>query len=136
MATRIHHVNIPAHNVREVAQFYEEVLQFPEASMPRKAGLEQPSREQIAWFDPGDGGTQLHLALPRAEFAHDNNIFVNPITHGHVAFTVDDIEYVKTKLDERGVYYADLGNWAVKGLYQIYTTDPDGNVVEINQKID
>lgn len=136
MATRIHHVNVPAYNVREVASFYEEVLLFKENVMPRKEGLDPADTQQIAWFDPADGGAQLHLARPRAEFAHQNNMFVNPITHGHVAFTVDDIEYVKKKLDERGVYYADLGNWAVKGLYQIYTTDPNGNVVEVNQKLD
>ena len=62
-------------------------------------------------------------------------MFLNPITHGHVAYTVDDIEATKRKLDERGVYYADLRNYLMSDLYQIYTTDPEGNVVEINQEL-
>jgi catechol 2,3-dioxygenase-like lactoylglutathione lyase family enzyme len=135
MPTRIHHVNVPAHDVRLVARFYNDVLGLAEGQMPRKEGLEMPAQQQIAWFDPGDGLTQLHLSLPRADFAKQNSIFINPITHGHVAFTVDDIAAVKRKLDERGVYYADLGHWAVSNLYQIYTTDPEGNVVEINQHL-
>ena len=38
-------------------------------------------------------------------------MLLNPITHGHIAWTVDDIEEVKRKLDERGVYYADCSNY-------------------------
>jgi len=38
-------------------------------------------------------------------------------------------------LDERGVYYADVRNYLMSDLYQIYTTDPEGNVVEINQEL-
>jgi hypothetical protein len=48
---------------------------------------------------------------------------------------VDDIEEVKRKLDERGVYYADCSNYLMSNVYQIYTTDPEGNVVEINQEL-
>jgi hypothetical protein len=48
---------------------------------------------------------------------------------------VDDIEAAKRKLDERGVYYADLRNYLMSDLYQLYTTDPEGNVVEINQEL-
>ena len=132
---RLHHANVPAHDVRLVAGFYSEVLGLTEVEMPVKEGLATPEQQQIAWFDPGNGGTGLHVVLPQADYAKQFNMFLNPITHGHVAYTVDDIEATKRKLDERGVYYADLRNYLMSNLYQIYTTDPEGNVVEINQEL-
>jgi catechol 2,3-dioxygenase-like lactoylglutathione lyase family enzyme len=137
MQARIHHVNVPAHDVRRVAHFYSEVLGLNEVAMPVKDGLATPERQQqlVAWFDPGNGQTGLHVVLPQADYAKQFNMFLNPITHGHVAYTVDDIEATKRKLDERGVYYADLRNYLMSDLYQIYTTDPEGNVVEINQEL-
>ena len=135
MQARIHHVNVPAHDVRLVAGFYSEVLGLTEVEMPVKEGLATPEQQQIAWFDPGNGLTGLHVVLPQVDFAKQFNMFLNPITHGHVAYTVDDIEAAKRKLDERGVYYADLRNYLMSDLYQIYTTDPEGNVVEINQEL-
>ena len=137
MQASIHHVNVPAHDVRLVAGFYSEVLGLTEVAMPVKEGLAtlEQQQQQIAWFDPGNGQTGLHVVLPQVDFAKQFNIFLNPITHGHVAYTVDDIEAAKRKLDERGVYYADLRNYLMSNLYQIYTTDPEGNVVEINQEL-
>ena len=108
MQARIHHVNVPAHDVRLVAGFYSEVLGLTEVAMPVKEGLPTPEQQQIAWFDPGDGLPGLHVVLPQVDYAKQFNMFLNPITHGHVAYTVDDIEATKRKLDERGVYYADL----------------------------
>ena len=103
--------------------------------MPVKEGIGTPEQQLVAWFDPGNGQPGLHVVLPRVDFAKEHGMFLNPITHGHLAWTVDDIEEVKRKLDERGVYYADLRNYLMSDLYQIYTTDPEGNVVEINQEL-
>lgn len=137
MKTRIHHVNVPAHDVRLVASFYSEVLGLTEVPMPVKDGLATLEQQQqlVAWFDPGNGLPGLHVVLPQADYAKQFNMFINPVTHGHVAYTVDDIEATKRKLDARGVYYADLRNYLMSDLYQIYTTDPEGNVVEINQEL-
>jgi catechol 2,3-dioxygenase-like lactoylglutathione lyase family enzyme len=135
MAARIHHANVPAHDVRVVARFYREVLGLTEVEMPVKEGIGTPEQQLVAWFDPGNGLPGLHVVLPRVDFAKEHNMFLNPITHGHIAWTVDDIEEAKRKLDERGVYYADARNYLMSNLYQIYTTDPEGNVVEINQEL-
>ena len=145
---RLHHANVPAHDVRLAASFYSEVLGLTEVEMPVKEG-ETPDpgelsaaarrdieQQQVALFDPGNGQPGLHVVAPRVDFAREHNMFLNPITHGHIAWTVDDIEEVKRKLDERGVYYADCGTYLMSNVYQIYTTDPEGNVVEINQHLD
>ena len=146
---RLHHANIPAHDVRLVASFYSEVLGLTEVEMPLKQGVGPSARDEpsaaarraleqqlVAWFDPGNDQPGLHVVLPRVDFARENDMFINPITHGHIAWTVDDIEEVKRKLEERGVYDADCGNYLMSKVYQIYTTDPEGNVVEINQLLD
>ena len=133
---RLHHANVPAHDVRLVARFYSEVLGLTEVEMPVKEGVGTPEQQLVAWFDPGNGQPGLHVVLPRVDFAREHNMWLNPITHGHIAWTVDDIEEVKRKLDERGVYYADCSNYLMSNVYQIYTTDPEGNVVEINQQLD
>ena len=82
---RIHHVNVPAHDVRLVARFYSEVLGLTEVEMPVKEGIGTPEQQQIAWFDPGNGAPGLHVVLPRVDFAKEHSMFLNPITHGHIA---------------------------------------------------
>ena len=65
MQARIHHVNVPAHDVRLVARFYSEVIGLTEVEMPVKEGLATPEQQQIAWFDPGNRLTGLHVVLPQ-----------------------------------------------------------------------
>ncbi len=45
----------------------------------------------------------------------------------------DDIDGFKKRLEEKGVRYADYGNWAMNGWYQIFFQDPEGNVIEVHQ---
>ena len=40
---RLHHANVPAHDVRLVASFYREVLGLTEVEMPVKEGVGTPS---------------------------------------------------------------------------------------------
>ena len=80
-------------------QPHSEVLGLTEVEMPvREVG--EPEQQLVAWFDPGDGQPGLHVVLPRADFAREHNMWINPITHGHIAWTVDDIEDVKQKLQQ------------------------------------
>ena len=79
---RLHHANVPAHDVRLVANFYSEVLGLTEVEMPVKEGIGEPEQQLVAWFDPGNGQPGLHVVLPRVDFAREHNIWINPITHG------------------------------------------------------
>lgn len=129
MTWRFHHSNVKAHNVRESAGFYSDVLGMEEVTPPFKEGYGR--NRDVAWFEV-EGSAQLHISKPMPNFALDHNFHLNPILDGHVAIQVDDIDLVKEKLRARGVYFADAGHWALKDYYQIYTYDPSMNCVEVN----
>lgn len=131
---RIHHANLPAYDVDRSVDFYREVLRM-EPGRPDFIDEYNPQGRKLAWFE-ADGTAQLHLSEPVPNWSADNGFHINPILRGHTAFTVPDIDYVKDRLRARNVYFADAGNWALKGHYQIYTYDPSLNVIEINQKTD
>ena len=80
-----------------------------------------------------DGTIQMHLAERDLDVAFRTGHAVNPLDRGHIAFRTDDIEAVKKRLDEKGIRYADYGNWAMNGWYQIFFHDPEGNVIEVHQ---
>ena len=134
MGWKLHHVNIPAINLRETADFYRHILGMQDRAMPVKRedrGEFAFDSENLAWFE--DGHSQLHVYRPSPTMARDNNFFINPVVNGHIAIQVDDIDEVKRRLDAQGTYYADPGHWAMQDYYQIYVHDPAMNVVEINQ---
>ena len=136
MTWKIHHVNIPAPNVRESAEFYSSVFGMTETEMPVKSGPRgsfRSDRSSLAWFE-GDNA-QIHVCQPSATMARDNGFYINPVLNGHLAIQVDDIAEVKRRLDERGDYYADPGHWAMANHYQIYLHDPAMNVIEIIQPL-
>ena len=43
---------------------------------------------------------------------------------------------VKSALEAKGIAYSDWGESAVKGWHQVYFYDPDGNVIEVHQKME
>ena len=95
-------------------QFYAEVLVLP--SLPRPA-FPFPG----AWFRIG-AQQELHLIGERTE---DGSI-----TRGHFALLVSDLDAVATRLKTAGVEFR--GPKArPDGARQIFTADPDGNVIEL-----
>ncbi|WP_214109124.1 VOC family protein [Acrocarpospora catenulata] len=136
MSWKLHHVNIPARFVRETADFYVQVLGMTESSptfKDRDRGVFHTDEQNVAWFD--NGVSQLHIARPTHHFCADNNFHMDPLVNGHVAIEVDDLDAVRARLRERGIYFADPGNWALNGYQQIYCLDPAMNAVEINQRM-
>lgn len=131
MTWRIHHTNLPAHDVAESAAFYENVLGMT-PSRPDFNSDYDPGRA-IGWFDT-EGSAQLHLCPPDPNFAERNGFHLNPTLNGHVAIEVDDLDAVKDRLRSRGLYFADAGEWALRGYRQIYVLDPSANCLEINEK--
>jgi glyoxylase I family protein len=80
-----------------------------------------------------DGGTQFHLATRDFGVGFRHKQAVNPLERGHIAFRTDDIEAFKKRLEAKGIPYADYGTWSMKGWYQIFFHDPEGNVIEVHQ---
>lgn len=135
MTWKIHHTNLPTHDLKASLAFYREVLGM-EPTAPDFRPDYRSSSGGIGWFET-EGSSQLHLSTPRENYASATGFFLDPILRGHVAISVPDLDAVKTALRAREVYFADPGeSWAINNMLQIYTYDPSMNVLEINQHLD
>lgn len=132
----IHHVNLQANDVRETAAFFAEIAEMEEGSWDRGGTRGDFSIDpaDLTIFPLGDGNRGLHLIKPDPEFGKRNGFWVNPSIGGHPAFMVDDIHGVMARMDADGWHYDDAGVYAMPGMHQIYTYDPNMNVVEINAR--
>ena len=134
----IHHVNIPAVDVRKTAAFLGDIIgipkgtwAYPPAEQMGKIGHDD---DHIAYFGTENRG--IHVVKPIPTFARDNGFIHNPTVGGHFAITVPDIHAVMRRLGEAGIVYSDAGVYAMKGVHQIYVYDPSMNVIEINQIVE
>jgi catechol 2,3-dioxygenase-like lactoylglutathione lyase family enzyme len=125
----LHHVNFPTFRARELAEFYERTLGLHEIELPvvSPAGANRTNAQM-----EGDHG-QLHLSQPIPDLLFNRDAAVNPLHRGHVAFRVSDVKAIIERLEAAGVPYAEYGEWTVKGWYQVFFHDPDGNVIEVHE---
>jgi catechol 2,3-dioxygenase-like lactoylglutathione lyase family enzyme len=135
MSWSIHHVTLQTHDVQESARFYREVLGLESGGATHSIGTGSSNMEinDKVLAVVGEGNRGLHLLTPHPSFARQSGMAINPAMGGHVAIAVDDIDAVKRRLDEAGIFYEDAGEHAVPGWSQIYLYDPSGNLIEINQ---
>lgn len=129
----LHHVNVPAHNVKATAAFLRDVVGLPEGiwTYPDTVGDLHHDDDGIAYFGIENRG--LHVVRSIPTFARDNGFQHNPTIGGHFAISVDDLDDVKQRLEEADVLVSDAGVYAMAGIHQIYCYDPSFNLIEINQ---
>jgi len=135
MKLTLHHVNLATDRVGEMGAFYRDVL-----------GLDVPDRDvPLLEKDKGysgdvvfvtDGRIQTHLARRDAQAGFRAGQIVNPVLRGHIAYRTDDLAGFCAHLEAHGIPWSDWGNRAVAGWHQIFFYDPDGNVIEVHQKMD
>ena len=132
MKLKLHHVNLTTNDVPGLEAFYRDVMDLAD-----EPGLND-NRVKDGGY-PGDvafmtdGDVQFHLAQKDLDIGFRTGMGLNPVERGHIAFRTDDIAAFKARLQERGIKYADMGDWAMKGWQQIFFYDPDGNIVEVHQ---
>ena len=132
MSTKFHHINICAKDVSELEGFYREVFELtPIGGRSENMVKDQGYAGHVAFLT--DGTTEMHLATQDLDVGFRTGKPINPLVRGHLAFRTDDIEALKGRLTERGVPFADFGDWAMPGWRQIFFNDPEGNVVEVHQ---
>lgn len=120
--TSLHHVAVCVTDIVRSKRFYGEVL-----------GLREVERPAFpfggAWYELGDG-RQLHL------IAHEQPRTLRGTTEidlrdGHLAFGVADYEAAVEHLRAAGADCV-IRPDNVTPWKQVYVTDPDGNVIELN----
>ncbi len=139
----IHHVNLPANDVRASARFYAEIIGMSEGSWvfppPEQVGHISADPDKLTLF-PATTVSQganagLHLIRPDPEFARKNHLDHNPSIGGHVALQVDDLDGVIERLKAAGIPYSLTGTFAIPGMRHLYCYDPSMNLLEINEMI-
>lgn len=143
MATlKLHHVNVSSDHMASLAKFYQEALGLPILESPEMiataSGHAQSAAAEwddaVKFFNAGDPqNLQIHVTQRQPYLALREGHSVNPLIGGHFAFRTDNIEEVKAQLTANNIPFDDWGIWSVKGWYQIFLTDPAGNMVEVHQ---
>lgn len=134
----VHHVNLEAKDVRRTAAFYTSILGMAEGAwtFPESRGYIPGEPERLALFPDGrQDHTGLHLIAPDEDFAAKNNLSHNPSIGGHFAIEVKDLRAVIRRLEAARISYSDAGVFAIPGLWNIYFRDPEGNLIEVNQRV-
>jgi catechol 2,3-dioxygenase-like lactoylglutathione lyase family enzyme len=128
---RVNHIAFKVTDVDKSREFYDRIV-----------GLKKIPRPQInipgEWYQLGENALHLIGDTKKREG-------IDP-TGPHVAIQVDDIDETKRTLDEMGVTYLDAAvfmskmNLSAEQMKmvgkQVWVADPDGNVLELQQRID
>ena|SRR5210317_364529 len=132
----LHHINLCSANVGRMDKFYRDILLLGDDD-PKE--LPPINHEKGLVGDVSfvtDGAIQMHLTPRDVLNSFKSGHTVNPLDRGHIAYRTDDIAAFKAHLDQQGVQYSDWGSDAVKGWHQVFFYDPDGNVIEVHQRVD
>lgn len=132
MKLSLHHLNLCTRNVKEMDEFYTDILdmkQEPEMNKLRKK--DEGYGGNVSFMT--DGNLQIHIAQTDLNVNFKTGQAINPVERGHIAYRTDDIEAFKKRLDDKGIPYSDFGGWAMQGWHQVFFYDPDGNIVEVHQ---
>ncbi len=132
MKIKLHHLNLCSTNVSAMDEFYRTVLDLePEPALAASRNVTGGYPGNVAFIT--DGTIQVHLAERDLQVGFRTGNAINPMERGHIAFRTDDIDAFKRRLEEKGVPFADYGDWAMEAWQQIFFHDPDGNVIEVHQ---
>ena len=134
MKLELHHINLSTQDVKKLETFYKDIL-FLDAQSDDLPTLEKKKGYSGDVSFVGDGKVQMHLAQKDLSVNFKTGHFINPVEKGHIAYRTDDIEAFKKHLKENNIEFTDWGNIGVSGWHQIFFYDPDGNIIEVHQKI-
>lgn len=142
------HTNLIAKNWKKLAQFYIDVFEckpvFPERDLSgewidKMTGISDVNICGIHLLLPGfEEGPTLEIFEYNEKVSTSDNSRINNYGFGHLAFHVEDIDDSIIKiLKHGGSKYGELIEKEIKGvglLRAIYTCDPEGNIIEIQNR--
>tara|TARA_B100000287_G_scaffold281630_1_gene265386 strand:- start:160 stop:570 length:411 start_codon:yes stop_codon:yes gene_type:complete len=134
MKISLHHINLSTQNVEKMKQFYKNVLLLDDVSddlpmLEKKKGYSG----NVSFI--GDGNIQTHIAEKDLEVNFKTGHFINPVEKGHIAYRTDNLDQFKEHLRHHKIRFADWEETAVSGWKQIFFYDPDGNIIEVHEKV-
>ena len=130
----LHHINLSTQNVKKLETFYQDILLLDTQSNDLPTLQKKKGYSGDVSF-VGDGKVQMHLAQKDLSVNFKTGHSINPVEKGHIAYRTDDIEAFKKHLKENNIEFTDWGDIGVSGWHQIFFYDPDGNIIEVHQKI-
>lgn len=115
------HVGLYVKDLKESAKFYREIVGLQPLNVPDNLTAIR------RWFQIAPG-QELHLLLGRKDPVTNNDK-----NGGHFSWTIPakSADSIEAYLKEKGVPYHRQQRF--DGAYQIYITDPDGYVIELNE---
>ena len=134
MKLKLHHINLSTQDVKKLETFYKDIL-FLATQSDDLPTLEKKKGYSGDVSFVGDGKVQMHLAQKDLSVNFKTGHFINPVEKGHIAYRTDNIEAFKNHLKENNIEFTDWGDIGVSGWHQIFFYDPDGNIIEVHQKI-
>ena len=134
MKLELHHINLSTQDVKKLETFYKDIL-FLKTQSDDLPTLEKKKGYSGDVSFVGDGKVQMHLAQKDLSVDFKTGHFINPVEKGHIAYRTDDIDAFKNHLKENNIEFTDWGDIGVSGWHQIFFYDPDGNIIEVHQKI-
>ena len=137
MKLEFHHINFVSKNIDDMNNFYKKILSMdsiPIENFPRTEETEDSGYSGKINFVT-EGKIEMHLAERDLNVAFKNNQTINPVDNGHIAFRTDDIKTFIERLKKEKIPYSDYGTTFAKEWHQVFFQDPEGNIVEVHQKI-
>ena len=138
MKLEFHHINYVTRNVDKLNNFYKNILQMDsisEENFKRTKATESTGYNGEIKFVT-EGKIQMHLAEKNLDIASLNKKHINPVERGHIAFRTDNLEKFISILKKNKINYADYGTTFSAEWHQIFFYDPEGNIIEVHQKIE
>lgn len=120
-AKALHHAAIIVTDLEIAKSFYRDVLQLQEITRP-------PFNFPGAWYGVGDD--QIHLIVYKEALATRGTRTIDT-RDAHLALRVASFSETVAHLEEMGVECVARPD-SITGWGQIYVSDPDGNVIELN----
>lgn len=137
MKLEFHHINFVSKNIDDMNNFYKKILSMdsiPIENFPRTEETADSGYSGKINFVT-EGKIEMHLAERDLNVAFKNNQTINPVDNGHIAFRTDDIKTFIERLKKEKIPYSDYGTTFAKEWHQVFFQDPEGNIVEVHQKI-
>ena len=137
MKLEFHHINFVSKDVDKMDKFYKKILNMksiPLKNFPRTEETDNSGYSGKINFVT-EGKIEMHLAERDLNVAFKNNQTINPVDKGHIAFRTDDIKTFLKMLKREKIPFSDYGTTFAKEWHQVFFQDPEGNVVEVHQKI-